>query len=345
MVNPGTSDGNTHEILVATNRTAVDEPLQRYADGRAIMLSIDNVSVWVPDNRNPGSVVVPSRKKPDPTRQFGVTQFASLGHNDFVDLLNRRMSAIGKNNTVLLFVHGYNVSYADGIYRMAQMTADFDSNAVPVLFSWPSSGRLLGYLYDRDSVQFARDDLAQLILLIAESDADSIFLMGHSMGTMLVMETLRQLSLSNERHALGMISPLVLASPDIDTDVFRSQLNTLIHRPEPFVVFVAKDDNALRLSQKIRGGHARIGEGVNIPELQEQGIAVIDLSNVELGNGTQHSAFASSPTLIKIMSQAAVAEDTLTDANASEQRSPLESIGDFTRGILHLPKRALTSDE
>ena len=40
------------------------------------------------------------------------------------------------------------------------------------------------------------------------------------MGTMLVMETLRQLSLAGHDKTLRKISPLVLASPDIDVDVF-----------------------------------------------------------------------------------------------------------------------------
>ena len=113
-------------------------------------------------------------------------------------------------------------------------------------------------------------------------------------------------------------------------------MNGLSHRPEPMVIFVANDDVALRLSQKIRGGHPRIGEGQNIPELQEHGIAVIDLSNVDLGDGTQHSAFAASPTLIRIMKRAEMANETLSDADQSERRSPLEAMSEFTSGLLYL---------
>ncbi|MEM7707154.1 MAG: alpha/beta fold hydrolase [Pseudomonadota bacterium] len=344
MVDPESVAGSEHQILVATNRVAVDEPQQRYADGRARQISLDNVVVWVPDDRPPGSLTLPSKSKPDPARQFGVVDFASLERSAFLDQLNQRMAAIEQENTVFLFVHGYNVPYAGGVYRLAQMVADFDAKSVPVLFSWPSSGRLLGYLYDRDSVQFARDGLAEVILLLAQSDATSIFLMGHSMGTMLVMETLRQLSLAGHEKTLRKISPLVLASPDIDVDVFRSQMNGLSHRPDPMIIFVASDDGALRLSQKIRGGHPRIGEGQNIPELQEHGIAVIDLSDVDLGDGTQHSAFAASPTLISIMKRAATASETLSDADQSERRSPLEAMSEFTSGLLYLPNRDVESE-
>lgn len=341
MVDPGGAAGRNHEIVVATSRSPVDEPLQRYGDGRSNTLSLDNVDVWVPANRSPGSVRYPSTKA-DPDKEFGITRFQSLSGPEFVQHINQRMAEIEEENTVFLFIHGYNVAYANGIYRMAQMAEDFDSNAVPIMFSWPSSGRTLGYLYDRDSVQFARDGLVELITLIETSDADQIFLMGHSMGTMLVMETLRQLSLIGGDEYLKMISPLVLASPDIDIDVFRSQMDSLSHQPEPMVVFVAQDDGALRLSQKIRGGHPRVGEGLNIPELQDMGIAVIDLSDVDLGEGSQHSAFASSPTLISVMKQTTVAKETLTDADQAEQRSPLEAMRDLTSGLLYLPQRAIS---
>ncbi|MEM7610750.1 MAG: alpha/beta fold hydrolase [Pseudomonadota bacterium] len=340
IVEPGDAAGNRHRIIVATSRAPTADPLQRYGDDRSRTLSIDDVSVWVPQNRQPGAVNYPSRE-PDSRREFALTSMEPVERRAFVDLLNQRMAEVNEENTVFLFIHGYNVSYASGVYRVAQMAEDFDASAVPVHFSWPSSGRKLGYLYDRDSVQFARDTLTELIALVAQSDADSVFLMGHSMGTLLVMEALRQLSLSGQDAVLRRISPLVLASPDIDVDVFRSQMESLSYRPDPMVVFVANDDGALRLSQSIRGGHPRVGEGVNIAELQEQGIAVIDLSNVDLGAGTQHSAFASSPTLISVMKQAGIAQSSLQDADSANRPSPLEALGDFTTGLLYLPKRVL----
>ncbi|MEL7485628.1 MAG: alpha/beta fold hydrolase [Pseudomonadota bacterium] len=238
-------------------------------------------------------------------------------------------------------MHGYNVPYSNGVYRIGQMVEDFEADAVPVHYSWPSQGRTLGYLYDRDSVQFARDGFVNLLTQIAESDAESIFLMGHSMGALLVMEGLRSLAISGRDDVLQMISPLILASPDIDVDVFRGQMRFLIPKPDPFIVFVASNDGALRLSEKLRGGHARVGEGRHIPALQAQGVAVIDLSDVELGDGTQHSAFASSPTLIQIIRQARAAEETLLDADETQRRSPLEALGEFTSGLIYLPQRAL----
>ncbi|MEM7662760.1 MAG: alpha/beta fold hydrolase [Pseudomonadota bacterium] len=340
LIAPSGSFGASHNVLVVTSRQPIDDPQLRYGDGRAESLSYNDVAIWVPDNRNPGSVKYPS-STPDIQKEFAITGFQDLDRSSFSDTLNERLQLVGPSKTVFVFVHGYNVPYSNGIYRIGQLVADFEADAVPVHYSWPSEGHTLGYLYDRDSVQFSRDGFVDLLVQISETEADSIFIMGHSMGTLLVMEGLRQLSLMGRDDILNMVSPLVLASPDIDVDVFKRQVGKLSTRPDPFIVFVASDDGALKFSDRLRGGHARVGEGLHIPTLQQLGIAVIDLSDVELGDGSQHSAFASSPTLIRIMQQARLAQQTLQSADNAEQPSPLETLSDFTSGLIHLPERVL----
>lgn len=336
-------EGDKHQVLVVTSREASDDPSQKYSDGRADALSYNDVSVWVPQNRKPGSINYPSAR-PAPDREFAITQFTDINPSEFSRLLNQRLEGLGAEKTVFIFVHGYNVPYSNGVFRVGQLAADFQADAVSVHYSWPSQGKTLGYLYDRDSVQFARDGFVDLLERVAASDADSIFIMGHSMGTLLVMEGLRTLAALGRKDVLEMVSPLILASPDIDVDVFKGQMRFLDPKPDPFIVFVASDDGALKLSEKLRGGHARVGEGRNIPALQELGIAVIDLSDVELGDGTQHSAFASSPAFIQIVQQARAARETLVNADSAERRSPLEALSRFTSGLLYLPKRVIETD-
>ncbi|MEO1530272.1 MAG: alpha/beta fold hydrolase [Planctomycetota bacterium] len=340
LIQPTSDAGASHQVLVVTSRQPIDDPLLRYGDGRAESLSYNDVAIWVPDDRNPGSVSYPS-STPKVQKEFAITEFQQLDTSSFADTLDQRLERIGPSKAVFVFVHGYNVPYSNGVYRIGQLVADFEADAVPVHYSWPSDGHTLGYLYDRDSVQFSRDGFVDLMVQISESDAESIFIMGHSMGTLLVMEGLRQLSLMGRDDILNTVSPLVLASPDIDVDVFKRQVGKLSTRPDPFIVFVASDDGALKFSERLRGGHARVGEGLHIPTLQNLGIAVIDLSNVELGDGSQHSAFASSPTLIRIMQQARLAQQTLQSADDAEQKSPLETLSDFTSGLIHLPERVL----
>ncbi|MEM9168866.1 MAG: alpha/beta fold hydrolase [Pseudomonadota bacterium] len=339
VIEPDRYEGAKHTVIVATSRAKLDDPLLRFGDARSDDLSFEEIEVWTPSSRKPGSVAYPS-KKPKPDKEFAVLSINPLDAETFKDTLRRRVADEDSEKRVFIFVHGYNVPYANGIYRHAQLMEDFDASGVALHFSWPSSGRSLGYLYDRDSVQFARDGLVNVLVAAGESGADTVFLMGHSMGTLLVMEALRQLNISGQTDVIEKIRPLVLASPDIDVDVFRSQMNALERRPDPIVVFVSQKDGALKLSERLRGGRSRVGYGSNIEELRENGIVVIDLSELDVGEGTNHSAFASSPELIRALQQANVAEVTQRSADRPrDPMAPLNALRDLTEGIVFLPER------
>ena len=53
-----------------------------------------------------------------------------------------------------VFIHGYNVTFANAIMRTAQIAHDVGFKGAPILYSWPSAGRTDDYLRDEDSVRF-----------------------------------------------------------------------------------------------------------------------------------------------------------------------------------------------
>ena len=55
----------------------------------------------------------------------------------------------------------------------------------------------------------------------------SIDIIAHSMGNWLAMETLRQLAIAGNRDLNGKLGYVVLASPDIDVDIFKKQMSPL----------------------------------------------------------------------------------------------------------------------
>ena len=103
---------------------------------------------------------------------------------------------------------------------------DFRLPGIGVHFSWPSAAHPLGYTYDRDSVLYARDGLEQLLRQVSAAGPDRIILVGHSLGSMLVMETLRQMEIRSPAWAQRNLGGVVLVSPDLDVDVFRQQSTT-----------------------------------------------------------------------------------------------------------------------
>lgn len=343
IVDPGEANGRVEEVFVATVRSPAERPEQRFGPGRGDGLSFARADVWVPYNREPGTVELPGRRA-DPRTEFALTGYEDLPDADaFSRLIGERLTQLelGERN-VFVFVHGFNTPFSDGLYLNAQILNDFGVLGVGVHYSWPSAGRFTSYLYDRDSAQFARDGLADTLEMIADSHAVSVTVLAHSMGALLTMEALRQLSLDGRDDVVTRIDPVILASPDIDFDVFRTQLAALDPPPEHIAVFVSSNDHALRLSATLRGGgHPRIGTGDNRDELNELGIAVVDLSTLRDGNGfANHVTFASSPTLMRLAASG-VLNDALLGEPTHVRSTGVGALADLAAQIIYLPARAL----
>ena len=147
----------------------------------------------VPPSHVPGTVAWPD-ETPDPATDFAVTGAVLTGDpQTFRAEITARLAGLapGERN-VVIFTHGYNTTFAEGLYRFTQMTHDFETTGVPILYSWPSVASPRDYLYDRDSVLFARAGLETLIDLVAESPAERITLVAHSLGAQLPLETLHR---------------------------------------------------------------------------------------------------------------------------------------------------------
>lgn len=128
--------------------------------------------------------------------------------------------------------------------------------------------------------------------------------------------------------------------------MFRSQLHALSIRPDPIVVFVSNKDSVLKLSEYIRGGHPRVGEGLNIEFLKNNGVVVIDLSRLDVGEGSKHAAFASSPSLIQALRRVNAAQYSLSSADRFSSRiRPLATLRKLTTGIVHLPNNLIKKPE
>ena len=200
------------------------------------------------------------------------------------------MSATAKQtgrSKVLVFVHGFNNRFDDAVYRFAQIVHDAKAPGIPVLFTWPSRGELnlRAYTHDRESANYSRDALEQLLtMLAANPNVKEINVVAHSMGNWVTLEALRGLSIRT--GAIGnKIRNVLLVAPDVDVDVFRTQIQRMGTSRPRFALFLSQDDKALSLSQVIWGGGLRLGEidPAQEPyhsELEREHIEVFDLTKL-----------------------------------------------------------------
>ncbi len=289
-------------VFVATTRQKTNVQ-QGYGPQRSETTRFARFQVSVPPGHSPGKIEWPGQN-PDPATDFITVENRDLSDKaafrTALDAAFTRLPA-GQRDAVV-FVHGYNNTFAEGLYRLVQLSHDLNVGGVKLHYSWPSAGTERGYAYDRDSAAFARDGLQQLLEILAKSKAERVLLVAHSMGALVTVESLRQMYIGGDKAIAPKLSGVVLMSPDIDVDLFRSQLRRIRPLPKPFVIFSSKGDHALRLSALLTGENQRLGNLQSTEDLKGLGVLVVDLSNFKAqGDLLNHSSLATSPNLLAIL--------------------------------------------
>lgn len=333
---PGATD---HTILIATTRTRSTVPGAMFSGERARELDYAQAVVSVPPTHVPGRIEWPSSQPANPQTDFVTRESAYLdSEKQFVAQINQQLAQrpAGHRN-VLLFIHGYNTLFPEGLFRLAQVSQDAGSNGVPVYFSWASRGELSGYVYDQNSATVARDGLEHVLRLLAQSNAEHINILAHSMGNWVTVEAFRNIRMTggfpNGKSKMGMI---VLASPDIDVDVFRSQMQRIGVPKKPFLIVLSRDDRALALSRLVAGNEARLGDYKNAGDLTQYGAIVVDMSDVKGENALNHDKFAELATIAPQLRE--VLQQGVGHKEAVDQvTSPVGDAPDVVKTVLSLP--------
>ncbi|MDJ0628514.1 MAG: alpha/beta fold hydrolase [Rhodobacter sp.] len=263
--------------------------------------------ISVPKTRPAGEITWPTDGI-DPNSQFllaGATAFEGPDpfRRDLAASLARRPQGARE---AVIYVHGFNNRFHEGVLRITQLSEDFRFPGVSVHYSWPSAGNPLGYAYDRDSLLYARDGLERLVREVQASGADRVILVAHSVGAMLVMETLRQMAIARPGSVARGLGGVILISPDIDVELFRAQASRIGRLPQPFGLFVSKRDRALSLSARLTGQGNRLGNIRSLETLADLDVTVIDVTEFSTGEG--HFVAGDSPAVISIFSRAGALE-------------------------------------
>lgn len=284
------------QVFVASNRAPLFENAVQFSADRREGLRFARLDISIPPVHRKGRIEWPGRTAPDPGQHFMLNNaWRYPGEDAFAGALD---AAGGAQNEVIVFVHGYNVNYAEAAFRLAQIAHDFDADLPVVSFSWPSFGEPDDYVYDRDSVIFSRDALERLLLRLMRGDR-KVLLVAHSMGSQLVMESLRQMSIGGRGAVLQSLSGVVLISPDIDPEVFVRQARRIKPFPKPFLLAVSARDRVLGLSAWLSQSPRRLGSITSKDALDGVPVEIVDLTPFsEVRAGGHDTAFSAPPRLV-----------------------------------------------
>jgi esterase/lipase superfamily enzyme len=274
------------QVFFATDRqpTGDRHPARQFGGARG-NLSYGSCEVSIPREHRTGELESPSllrlQFREDPDHHVVLLRSEVATPEQYFAALADTI-ARGGSKSALLFVHGYRVSFEDAARRTGQIAYDLQFQGVPVFYSWPSQGRLSGYMVDETNVEWSQPQLTAFITdFLARTPAEHVYLLGHSMGTRALTRAVAAVVAARPDLA-HRLREIILTAPDIDAAVFRRDIApALAAAGSPVTLYASSADEALRVSQTMHG-YPRAGDSgdglVIVP-----GVETIDASAVDTG--------------------------------------------------------------
>jgi len=285
------------KVLYVTDRVA-GSGRHAYGTRRSENLSFGVADVSIPKFKRPiGEVPRPSLWKlefrENLARHVAILNIIEKTEERFYELI--RQSCVDSEVwSVLLFVHGYNVSFEDAVRRVAQLAYDLNFKGIPVLYGWASQGTLKGYTTDLANNEQTWSQLARFICsLKAHNDSCSICLLSHSMGGRAVCNA-SLLLLSECPRSGPMFENVIFAAPDVHVSSFVGAIPKIVEMARDVTLYFSPNDLALRASRTFHQT-PRAGETAVIVD----GLDTVDASLVP-SDLLDHSVFVERTVLSDI---------------------------------------------
>jgi esterase/lipase superfamily enzyme len=294
-------------VLFATNRK-IDGPavgtlgLQQITDNRSATLAYGVDIIRVPEFHKIGKVERPYdfrffglsiwKTAEDEKRHFVSKDIEGITKEEFFSLLRS-----DRDHGAMVFVHGFDNTFSDAIFKTAQIAYDTSFPGIPVTFAWPSKSEITAYDYDRESAVFSRDAFLTLLRTMHDvAGLSRIYVIAHSMGNQIVVDALAH---AEDAGLSISVSELILAAPDVDRDVFRGMIDRLKKATEGLTLYASSADKAMAVSRVKAGGVPRAGDVPPDGPLVADGMDTIDVTAI--GHdlfGLNHSEYSSNRALL-----------------------------------------------
>jgi len=293
-----------HTIFYATDRqfARADDGVGVYNDLRNDKLSLGQLDIAIGDTNawhafHRATRALPEGRRPRPEltaiHRLGIMQWGPAGRHGepsdhrseqaFVQRLDQALKQ-SKGKAINVYIHGFKNSFEEAALTTAELSLYSGGLGPYILYSWPSLDSLFEYSHDRDSVRYTTAHARRFFeMLNHEIDAgrlsaDRINVIAHSSGGEVIGTVLRELGLMSYDHkpearkAKWRIGTVLLIAPDISTDVARERIlkEDLRGMFDKLVVYISKNDSALRYANNFLYRSARIGS------VREEGLTDAD---------------------------------------------------------------------
>ncbi|MEU5322885.1 alpha/beta hydrolase [Streptomyces sp. NPDC021056] len=270
-------------VMYATDRAAeVSEAGTVTYGSRRGALSYGRATVSVPDERAVGTASKPRwwrlQFRSDPGRDVLLGAIEPSEPVDFAEQVSAQLDE-GADREALVFVHGFNVAFADAARQAAQIAYDLNFTGAVLLYSWASKGRLLDYPADGDASRRAVPHFQEFLrTLLTRTGVREVQIVAHSMGNRLLTDALASLDTAGLPQGSGRLGHVVFAAPDVDRDVFVHLLPSVLRQARTCTLYVSDRDRALVAARKL-SDYPRAGQsGTSV--IVAPGLDTIDVTDL-----------------------------------------------------------------
>ena len=264
----------TVNVFYATDRKSTQsEGVANRFGGERGEVQYGMAKVSIPRNHKMGVLEAPSVWKfefrADPEKHIVLLDLQVMDAMNYFQSIATQIKRSAKKSA-FVFVHGYNVTFEDAARRTAQISYDLGFDGAPIFYSWPSQGNVAKYTFDESNVAWSATNLERFLGDFAQkSQADQIFLIGHSMGARALTQAYASL-IANKPALKKKFVEVILAAPDIDTAVFKRDIAPAILAGEgKLTLYASSEDVPLKASKAVHGGYPRAGDsGADLVLLQ-----------------------------------------------------------------------------
>lgn len=275
----------------------------RYESGAKYPLHVGLAKVSLPKTHKAGIIESPSilRLEFVETPEKHVV-LHSLHVEESVEEWFRKLSGqYTARGECFIFIHGYNVRFADALKRTAQLSTDLELSGPAVCYSWPSQGQVAGYKADEATVSWSAPHFEQLLRDIkSKTDCRHLNIVAHSMGNRALLQAIERLSIrqadDDSTQGEPFIENLVMAAPDVDVQAFESRYASVVRSiASRTTLYFSKSDRALQLSATVHSA-GRLGL-LDSSHAAFAGIDAIDIGKQSLFS-LGHSYYGSNTAVI-----------------------------------------------
>lgn len=248
----------------------------------------------------------------DPARHFTIPKngVTVMTQDQFLAAVRAHRDNAGTfKDHAFVFVHGYNTAFDSALYRTAQIAFDLsdvagaEADRVPFgtafLYSWPSGGGAVDYVYDHESARGAEVHFRDFLdLVIAKSGAKQVHLIAHSLGNAVLLNVLQNYKMPVPAGAT--INQVILAAPAIDAEEF-SIIAGKIERLATggITLYASSNDRALSAASRLNRGRPMAGDVPSGGPIIVAGIDSIDVSAIPTDSFWGHDRYADRRELLE----------------------------------------------